>query len=1012
MKKIRKNIIFVVIVLLVFMSLNVNIEPLYAVEETSKDIVTTTSGGVSTGKVYENNEPQIDDKTITVGTISYDSVTLTWIKATDDTSDQSNLEYQVYYSNDDNIDTIDNIKSNGMSVGEFEKNINLKEINWLEENTNYFFNIIVKDEGGKEAAYNSINITTPISDETAVNIDKENISIEDCAYYGDVIQNIELPTIGSNGTTIKWISSDISIIDNNGFVADIEEGSGVFNVILSATISKGDVSNSRDFPITVKETEKLAVTIGHTAEELINKILGDGIVAQNVTTIGNINTSAAGIFTGGKTIIGFEEGIILSTGNAKDVVGPNKYSGVSTGYGLDGDTDLTLLAGLDTYDAAIIEFDFIPENDNISFQYVFSSDEYNEYANSGYNDSFAFILNGENIAVLPNTTIPVSINNVNGGNSLNNTSPQNQEFYRNNNPSTINTEMDGLTVVMSVSAQVNKGEVNHIKLAIADGGDCGLDSNVFIKANSIKNNEVMPGVLSINSKKGQDVYVKRQQGTDGTVKVDFIAKDSEGNELINKTITFEDEVDTIIVNVPEETDRIIIENPVGGAVIEEGKGNLYFAQIANETVKKKTIIKKNNKTTIQAEINGQKKESLATAQTQTKNGKKIITIEIDQQKLEQTLKEQEKNTKITIPIQDQAGTVVGQLNGQAVKSMEQKEAVVEIKTQIASYTLPAKQIRIDEISKELGEKIELKDIRIEVEIGETQEQMVKVVENTTKDGEFTLVVSPVDFTVKCTYKNKTIEAKNYSNYVQRTISIPEGVDPQKITTGIIVYPDGSICHVPTQVIETDGKYYAKINSLTNSTYSIIWNPRQYDDVEEYWAKEECNEMGARMIVEEETENTFNPNQEVTRLVCTQTIVRALGLGEKGTKCTFIDVGNNESYFGGVATSVEYNLVFGYTDNTFRANNTITRQEAAAIISRAMKIAESKVDYTDEEITQELDKFIDQENIDEWAKEYVAICSKSGLIKGNLKGEFKPKEKMTKAQLAVIIKRMLENAELI
>ncbi len=227
-----------------------------------------------------------------------------------------------------------------------------------------------------------------------------------------------------------------------------------------------------------------------TPEDLVNVLLGGGVTVSNVTYTGT--TVSAGTFTGGTGIIGFESGIILSSGSIQNVVGPNTSDGITTMNGLAGDGDLTgLIPGFKTLDATVLEFDFVPNNNVISFQFVFASDEYNEYVNTSFNDVFGFFLevNGlkTNVAVLPGTSTPVSINNVNGGNPLG-AGASNPDLYINNDLSDgggdIDTEMDGLTVVLPVEASVSPGEVNHIKLAIADAGDYILDSNVFIKASS------------------------------------------------------------------------------------------------------------------------------------------------------------------------------------------------------------------------------------------------------------------------------------------------------------------------------------------------------------------------------------------------------------------------------------------------------------------------------------------------------------------------------------------------
>jgi uncharacterized repeat protein (TIGR01451 family) len=223
-----------------------------------------------------------------------------------------------------------------------------------------------------------------------------------------------------------------------------------------------------------------------TPDDLVLAILGPGISFSNVQYKGS--PLAAGVFSGGDDILGFDGGIALGTGTVKSVPGPNKSDTTTTNLRQAGDLELETLAK-GTRDAAVLEFDFVPAYELLTFQYVFTSEEFNEFANSPFNDVFAFFLNGSNVALIPGTDIQVSINTVNGGKPFGGANAKNPQFYRNNDPddpgpSFINTEMDGLTVVLSVQSKVKVGQVNHIKLAIADVGDSSLDSNVFIRAGS------------------------------------------------------------------------------------------------------------------------------------------------------------------------------------------------------------------------------------------------------------------------------------------------------------------------------------------------------------------------------------------------------------------------------------------------------------------------------------------------------------------------------------------------
>ena len=234
---------------------------------------------------------------------------------------------------------------------------------------------------------------------------------------------------------------------------------------------------------------------GLTPADLVTALLGPGVAVSNVTFTG-ANT-AAGSFAGGTGIIGFESGIMLSSGDIAFVPGPNTQddvSGVNAGIG---DPDLDgLIPGYTTFDTVILEFDFqCTGTQVIQFQYVFTSEEYNEWVNSPFNDVFGFFLNGENIALVPGSPgTPVSINNVNCDNPYNPPAGSFCNLFINNDcndipPGTFpctgvrEIQMDGMIVILTATGTLSPG-VNHIKLALADAGDQVLDSNVFIRAQS------------------------------------------------------------------------------------------------------------------------------------------------------------------------------------------------------------------------------------------------------------------------------------------------------------------------------------------------------------------------------------------------------------------------------------------------------------------------------------------------------------------------------------------------
>jgi uncharacterized repeat protein (TIGR01451 family) len=222
-----------------------------------------------------------------------------------------------------------------------------------------------------------------------------------------------------------------------------------------------------------------------TPDDLANALVGVGVTVSDVTYTGA--DLAAGTFAGGTGIVGFEGGIVLSSGDVANVIGPNVADDISADNGTVGDTDLDSLSGFTTFDASVLEFDFVPDATPIRFQYVFSSDEYNEYVNTEFNDVFAFFVNETNCATIGGD--PVSINTINNGNPFGTDPRSHPELYVNNDlddgGGSVDTEMDGLTVVLTCESAVNVGATNHMKLAIADASDGIYDSNVFLQAGSL-----------------------------------------------------------------------------------------------------------------------------------------------------------------------------------------------------------------------------------------------------------------------------------------------------------------------------------------------------------------------------------------------------------------------------------------------------------------------------------------------------------------------------------------------
>lgn len=229
-------------------------------------------------------------------------------------------------------------------------------------------------------------------------------------------------------------------------------------------------------------------TLQATANQLVDQLVGSGVTWSNASFTGSYNGSAAsnrGFFSNGSSVIGINNGIILSTGNVLAATQTNQWDDYSYINALTGDATLNTISS-PTYDAAVLQFDFVPESNYIEFKYVFASEEYPEYVGDIYNDVFAFFVtsldadgynyNNQNIALIPGTSTPVTINNVNAGSY--------STYYINYDYLNAPFEYDGLTRVLTAKCNVTPCKRYRMKIAIADVGDYIYDSAVMLEANS------------------------------------------------------------------------------------------------------------------------------------------------------------------------------------------------------------------------------------------------------------------------------------------------------------------------------------------------------------------------------------------------------------------------------------------------------------------------------------------------------------------------------------------------
>jgi hypothetical protein len=412
---------------------------------------------------------------------------------------------------------------------------------------------------------------------------------------------------------------------------------------------------------------------------------------------------------------------------------------------------------------------------------------------------------------------------------------------------------------------------------------------------------------------------------------------------------------------------------------------------------------------LEIEINGVKQKDLAKETTAVMNGKKVTTVTIDETKLSRYLDSLPDKPVINIPVHNDSDRVLLLLNGQLITSLNDRNAVILIQTELGSYLLAANRIDWSLVTKRFGSEDALRNMVIQVEITNVPESDIVQLANSI--GKARLLSPAIDFNITAAHGGKTIELNKFLSYVERTIVIPNSADDHnKNITGITMTKDGNIVPVPTRMMRENGKTFAVIYSLTNSVYAVIENDKTFADIQKHWAKNDIEQVASKLIVQGVTESSFQPNKQITRAEFTAMLVRALGLHTVDQPTSFTDVNSGQWYYETVSIAEGHGLVTASNDSQYIPNEKLSREEAMVLLAKAMKLAGMDTAISDSEAAQQLSTFKDHHLLDLSARAAAALNVKYGIIIGN-QGQLTPNNVITRAEATVILQRLLEAAKL-
>lgn len=403
---------------------------------------------------------------------------------------------------------------------------------------------------------------------------------------------------------------------------------------------------------------------------------------------------------------------------------------------------------------------------------------------------------------------------------------------------------------------------------------------------------------------------------------------------------------------------------------------------------------------------GGTEQSIGNVSNSTSGGVTTATVTADAGKLSSYISSASSGSSVVFTVPQSSGATVSKVDItlQTVGDMAQKSMILDIKSGDVTYSVPATAVDTVSAAAALGAS-NLSDVTFALSIAPASTGDTAALTEAASSGGFEVVSRAVTFTVTATYNGKSTEIESFGAFVARTIKLDSSTDPSKITTAVTVDADGSVRHIPTYVYKgTDGCYYALVNSMTNSTYTIIYNVAAFSDAKGKWYEAQANEMASRKILTGITEGAFGGDNAITRAEFAAVIVRALGLPQVSAS-KFGDVSGGSWYNGYVGAAYKTGIITGRSNAVFDPDANITREEAMSMLARAAKITGYKDSDAD------IGTYSDLGRISPWAKDAVSFSLKNGLIVGS-DGVIRPNDIITRAETATAVLRLLQKAGLV
>jgi hypothetical protein len=328
-------------------------------------------------------------------------------------------------------------------------------------------------------------------------------------------------------------------------------------------------------------------------------------------------------------------------------------------------------------------------------------------------------------------------------------------------------------------------------------------------------------------------------------------------------------------------------------------------------------------------------------------------------------------------------------------------AVLIVKYNSVTYELPVSGLDVAGLSKKLG--AEPADVAFAIHIEKLTPAITSSLQTAASENQAKLLHPGILFEITAESTGKQVQVEDFGGmYAPRTISLPGEVDGLHASAVSYDPMTGELSYVPAVFEQQDGNTLVTIYRTGNSIYTVVSANKSFADLVGHWSKDQVDLLASKLLIKGAAEDQFMPDANVSRAEFAALLTRAIGLKPK-TAGAFADVPSSAWYADEVGAASAAGIIDGYENNEFKPEASVTREQMAVMIVRAMKQAgfEVKVDLA------QLNQFGDSSYISEYANAAISQAMQAKIIQGATEDSFAPLVNATRAEAAVMLKRMLD-----